>query len=514
MAVNQRIENELAPLLTTLYSTLEEGFFFGEIGRFFQKSFNTDEVQVYRAHETGGAELMSSAGHAITGQIFSPGKSLSGYVIKTKRAYYSNNVQRDPLFCGFENCAGIVAELAVPFLVDGMVIGTLHIRSKNPKNFGQEQVLEVTEIVKLLDRPLLNMKMYLAAKDLNQSLLKKIEEKDTELKRQKEGSGVKRGSHLIDRPIIGSSPQIKDVLEMIKKVAPSTSTVLIQGRSGTGKELVAQKIHVLSLRKEGPYVALNCGALQDTLLESELFGHEKGSFTGAINQKMGLVEMADGGTLFLDEVSELSPAVQTKLLRFLQESEAYRVGGRVPYKVNVRIISATNRDLKKEVDEGRFREDLYYRLNTIKVDVPALKDRGQDIQILAEYFLNHGKNAEEVKTLTPSAMKILMSYEWPGNIRELQNAMERSFIMADGKFIDEGHFPEQILTPKLDETPKIETQQWEDITLGDLEKRHIIHTLDHMGNNKTRTAKLLGITVKTLYNKLHSYGMIEAREMP
>lgn len=513
MTKAHQINDELAPLLTTLYSTLDEAIFFGEIGRFFQKIYPQEEIQIYRAHDNSSAELMSQAGHAVHGQVFGPGKSLAGYVIKTKRAYYSNNIQRDPLFSSFENNQGVIAELSVPFMVDSVVIGTLHLRAKTARTFSQDSVNEIMEIAKHLDRPLMNMKMFIAAKDLNSSLLKKIEEKDVEIKRQKEGGPSKRGGHILDRPIIGSSQQVKDVMEMIKKVAPSNSTVLIQGRSGTGKELVAQRIHLLSMRKEGAYVVLNCGALQDTLLESELFGHEKGSFTGAINQKMGLVEMADGGTIFLDEVGELSPAVQTKLLRFLQEGEAYRVGGRIPYKVNVRIISATNRDLKREVDEGRFREDLYYRLNTIKIEVPALKERGQDIQILAEYFLNHGKRTEEFKTLTPGALKVLMEYEWPGNIRELQNAMERAYIMSDGKFIDEGHFPEQILAPKVVEAPVEKRPEWEDITLSDLEKRHILLTLDQMSNNKTKTAKMLGITVKTLYNKLHSYGMIEAREV-
>ncbi|MBT3983625.1 MAG: sigma-54-dependent Fis family transcriptional regulator [Bacteriovoracaceae bacterium] len=506
------VENELAPLMSTLLSSLDEGIFFGELSRFFKKIYPGESIRVFKAYDDGRACLVSENGAPLrSGEVMESGKSLASYIIKTKRAYYSNSVQRDPLFSTFENIGGINSELGVPVMIEGVIIASIHIQSNNAdKTFSQDDVIEVMGILNKLEQPVRNMKLYLSAKNLNEALMKKIEEKERELKKQKEGPHAKRTSHLIEKTIIGNSIEIKEVISIIGKVAPTDSSILIQGKSGTGKELVAQKIHCNSLRKESPYVVVNCGALQDTLLESELFGHEKGSFTGAINTKVGLVEMADGGTLFLDEVGELSPAVQTKLLRFLQEGEAYRVGGRTPYRVNVRILSATNKDLKKEVDEGRFREDLYYRLNTIKIEVPSLKERGNDIQILAENFLNQGKINEDFKSLTPSAIKVIMDYDWPGNIRELQNAMERAYIMSEGKFIDDSHFPEQIHAPCEEEVQEIEI--WQEMTLSDLEKRHIIRTLDHLGGNKTKTAKTLGITVKTLYNKLHSYNMIETRE--
>lgn len=311
--------------------------------------------------------------------------------------------------------------------------------------------------------------------------------------------------------IIGKSTLIRELVEMADRIAPTGATVLIQGESGTGKELIARRLHQMSGKANAPFVTVNCGALQETLLESELFGHEKGSFTGAVSQKMGLVQTAQGGTLFLDEVGELTPGIQAKLLRFLQEGEFYRVGGKDPIRVDVRIVSATNRDLDTEVKAGRFREDLFYRLNTISLVAPPLRGRREDIPELVEHFLNHprhGSHAGELhRTVDPKAMDILQRYNWPGNIRELQNTMERIRILSEGPIIREKDIPESVAKPGL---PRADVGSWTAGTpLEDVERDHILRTLSHFEGNKSRAAKNLKITIKTLYNKLHRYGVME-----
>jgi transcriptional regulator with PAS, ATPase and Fis domain len=309
-----------------------------------------------------------------------------------------------------------------------------------------------------------------------------------------------------EKEIVGNSKVMKDMLSLVDRVARTDTNVMIMGESGTGKELVGRKIHCNSDRKEGPYFIVNCGALQDTLLESELFGHMKGAFNGAISEKTGLIERANNGTIFLDEVSELNPMMQTKVLRFLQEGEAYKVGSTTSFKSNVRIISATNKDVKKEVDEGRFREDFYYRLNTISIHTSSLKNRVDDIPLLANYFLKMHNSDRIHKSFTPGAIKVLCEYVWPGNVRELQNVVERANIMCDGQFIEAIHLPEHIRIKKEAEQ---EVKVYREMTLEALEREHICNTLVHLKGNKTKTARVLGITVKTLYNKLHSYGMIQ-----
>jgi two-component system response regulator HydG len=283
---------------------------------------------------------------------------------------------------------------------------------------------------------------------------------------------------------------------------------LIQGESGTGKELIAQRLHLKSERADKPYVTVNCGALQESLLESELFGHEKGSFTGAIVQKIGLAEAADGGTLFLDEIGEMSLSIQAKLLRFLQEGEFYRIGGKKPLKVNVRVISATNRDLEQEVKEGRFREDLFYRLNTITLRMPSLRKRKEDLPALVEHFLKSSRyGGSAIRKIDPRVQEILQNYDWPGNIRELQNTIERMKILCENHEIRIEDIPFGIRSPK---SSKAESGEYEvGMPLDELEKNHILRALTYFQGNKTKTAQSLGITIKTLYNKLHRYGVIQ-----
>lgn len=311
-----------------------------------------------------------------------------------------------------------------------------------------------------------------------------------------------------NRTIVYQSEVMGSLMKMIDRVAPSNANILVLGESGTGKELIARAIHDRSNRKNKAFVAINCGALRETLLESELFGHEKGSFTGAYTRKIGLAEVANGGTLFLDEIGELDPAIQSKLLRFIQEGEVYRVGGKDPIKVDIRLICATNRELDQEVIKGNFREDLFYRINTIVVSAPPLRRRKEDIPGLINHFLNNSNHAylNRGRTVNEEAMKALVRYDWPGNIRELQNVCERLQILSDGHMIMLNDVPENIRNGEqekdiLDYDPQM--------TLHDLEKRYILKALAHFGGNKTQAANNLGITIKTLYNKLHEYGEFE-----
>jgi two-component system response regulator HydG len=310
------------------------------------------------------------------------------------------------------------------------------------------------------------------------------------------------------KSIVYKSEAMNQLLKMVDRVAASNANILIMGESGTGKELIAHAIHDRSQRKSRPFVAINCGALRETLLESELFGHEKGSFTGAYQRKIGLAEAANGGTLFLDEIGELSPGIQAKLLRFLQEGEIYRVGGKDPIRVDIRLVSATNRNLEREVTKGNFREDLFYRINTIVADVPPLRRRKDDIPALINHFLSSQTHAylNRGKQMDEQAMKLMMAYDWPGNIRELQNVCERLQILCEGHTIMVSDIPENIQNPDI----KDETGDYDPaITLGELEKRYILKALSHFDGNKTQAAQALGITIKTLYNKLHEYGEFE-----
>ena len=308
--------------------------------------------------------------------------------------------------------------------------------------------------------------------------------------------------------IVYQSEAMNQLMKMVERVSPSQANVLILGESGTGKELIAKSIHEKSNRKSRSFVAINCGALRESLLESELFGHEKGSFTGAYQKKIGLAEAANGGTLFLDEIGELAPGVQSKLLRFLQEGEIYRVGGKDPIQVDVRVICATNRDLEKEVGQGHFREDLFYRINTISLSVPPLRRRKDDIPSLINHFLTQGgfQNLNRARSMDAEALKLMMTYEWPGNIRELQNVCERLQILSEGHTIMAGDVPEHIRFPEQkDQSGEYDPQ----LTLAELEKRFILKALTYFEGNKTQAANALGITIKTLYNKLHEYGEFE-----
>ena len=313
--------------------------------------------------------------------------------------------------------------------------------------------------------------------------------------------------------IVGASEPVRRIFSIIDRVAPSDSSVFIHGESGTGKELVARALHRRSGRKDGPFVKVNCGALTETLLESELFGHEKGAFTGAIRRKLGRFELADKGTLFLDEVGDITPALQLKLLRVLQEREFERVGGEETIHVDVRVISATNRELLEEVKAGRFREDLYYRLHIIPIALPPLRERVEDLPLLAAHFLEklRPRTRHQVQRIDGAALVALRGYRWPGNIRELENILEQALVFAEGETLRAVDLPE----PLRKEVGKQNALQVPDFgkplpeILDELERTLILRAYEKAGRVKTETARLLGIKPSALYYKLEKYGLID-----
>ena len=322
------------------------------------------------------------------------------------------------------------------------------------------------------------------------------------------------GQKFDSQNIIGKSPAMRKLLETVAQGAASEATVLVSGESGTGKELIAGAIHFNSLRKDGPFVKINCAAITETLLESELFGHEKGAFTGAERRKEGRFSQAHGGTLLLDEVSEMSLMMQVKLLRALQEREFSRVGGEATIKVDVRVIAATNKNLMDQINEGAFREDLYYRLNVVELEVPPLPDRKEDIPLLAQHFLEifAAKNHKEIKGFTPGAMDNLIRYNWPGNVRELMNAIERGVVLARANYLDISDFPFMKNTLQEDErdtSGSVMSAMQGDMPLEEVEKAAILSTLQAAAGNKSEAARRLGITRKTLHKKLKTYGVMK-----
>jgi two-component system response regulator HydG len=306
---------------------------------------------------------------------------------------------------------------------------------------------------------------------------------------------------------------MKALIEVLAMVAPSEATVLIIGESGTGKELIARSLHYNSARRERPLITVNCAALTESLLESELFGHEKGAFTGADRRREGRFMQASGGTIFLDEVGETSPPMQAKLLRVLQEKEIQRVGSEETIPVDVRIVAATNRDLENDVQAGRFREDLYYRLNVMNLAVPPLRERLEDVPLLAQHFLDKyaQRNRKSVRGFAPLAMDLLLKYDWPGNVRELENTIERAVILLSGEHVTEKQLPPRIAG--LSTAPPAQAFAAPAATDGsrtleDMEKAAIIATLAATDGNKSETARRLGISRKTLHNKLKAYDLV------
>jgi DNA-binding NtrC family response regulator len=314
-------------------------------------------------------------------------------------------------------------------------------------------------------------------------------------------------------PLIGNSPEMRKIYQVVEQAAPTAASVLITGESGTGKELVAQTLHQLSPRATFPFIAINCAAIPETLLESEIFGHEKGAFTGAADRRQGCFELADRGTLFLDEIGEMTPATQVKLLRVLQERKFRRLGGRTEQTVDVRVIAATNIDPVEAVQKGTLREDLYYRLNVFAFRLPTLRERKEDLPLLVQAFLNefNTRNQKAIAGVDQQAMRMLEHYNWPGNVRELRNVIERATILAPGPFIEAKHLPPSLVEePAAPPLPQLELAPG--TTVEEAERRLIVMTLAHTRDNKTRAAEILGISLKTLHNKLNKLRLRPKKE--
>lgn len=304
-------------------------------------------------------------------------------------------------------------------------------------------------------------------------------------------------------PLITRSKKMLEIIGLCQKIAPSKATVLLQGESGTGKELLARYLHYLSPRRQGPFVAVNCASLPETLLESELFGHEKGAFTGALTKKIGKFELAHGGTILLDEISEMNTFLQAKILRVLQESEVDRLGGHHPIPIDIRVMATTNRHLESYVQKGDFREDLYYRLNVINIKIPPLRERPEDIPLIADYYLKFYAQSygRAVENISPAALAWLQNQEWKGNVRELKNKIEYAVLITNKNFLEVEDFGEKSSPPAENLVlPSIDS-----LSLKDMERRLILKALETTQGNRTQAAKVLGISIRTLRNKLNEY---------
>jgi two-component system, NtrC family, response regulator HydG len=341
-------------------------------------------------------------------------------------------------------------------------------------------------------------------------LSRALERRDTE----REVQGLRRRlKQLGAADFVGQAAPMRRVFELIEKVAPSRAAVAISGESGTGKEVVARSIHNLSPRREKPFVAINCASIPATLMESEIFGHERGAFTGADQRRAGVFELAHSGTLFLDEVGDIPVELQAKLLRVLEEGRLRRLGGKVEIEVDVRVICATNRDLKAEIKQGRFREDLFFRLNVFQITLPPLRERRDDIPLLVQHFVDKfsAESGKRVRGADQDALEVFKAYEWPGNIRELRNAVERAVILCDGEFIT----PEQLPPDMAGRAPEKGSFRLPfGLTLDAVEKEYILTSLERNGGNKARTAEMLGVSEKTLYNKLNRYAAESRGDFP
>jgi transcriptional regulator with GAF, ATPase, and Fis domain len=367
--------------------------------------------------------------------------------------------------------------LCVPLLVAQRVLGVIYLDSTNPLSEFDENHLQVmTAVAGIASLAFDNVKQWEKLRQENQELRAEIE---------------------LEHNMLGGSPAMRKVFDFIRRVAPTDSTVLVQGESGTGKELVAHALHRNSPRAEQPFVAINCAAIAESLLESELFGHEKGAFTGAAAQKKGKVEIAEGGTLFLDEIGELAPGLQAKLLRVLQEREFERLGGTKPIKLDIRLIAATNRSLPEAVKAGTFRNDLYYRLNVVTLNMPPLRERREDIAVLADHFVAKAsrKSRTRVKPLSPEAVAALRHYDWPGNVRELENALERALVLGSTDSILPDDLPEAVLEAGSAATVPADKYHG---SIKETKKQLILHALLQANGNYIEAAKALGMHPNSL----------------
>lgn len=409
-------------------------------------------------------------------------RSIVHEVVASQQGILTVDAQTDPRFSGSESVIfkQIRAVMSVPFVMRGKILGAIYLDSRNRREgFSEDSLAFLKSFSNLAAIAIENTRLMSTLRSENDHLRNEVQ-RTYQFKE-----------------IIGTSPRMQSVFELLGKIIQSNISVLLEGESGTGKELVARALHYNGLRKEKPFIAQFCGNLSETLLESELFGHKRGAFTGAISDKKGLLETANGGSFFLDEVADIPTSVQAKLLRVLQDGEFRRVGDTETRKVDVRIISATNKSLVKEVERGSFREDLFYRLNVITIHMPPLRDRIGDIPLLVQCFLNkHAQKAgSRVKRISPEALRIVEAYHWPGNVRELENAMERAIVLAE----------ERDITPNELIIPRVAKPLGSAKSLKEYERELVMKTLDEMRGNKTRTAEALGVSLRWLHYKLSDW---------
>ena len=504
---------KIEDLMSNLLATLDETVFFPRLGEFLHEMLPVDRSVVRIVRDDDSSQIISENGQFIeNGEILEKGAGPAGHVVRTRRPYFSNSIERDPLFAGSVD-QDVRAELIVPISHEGIVIATAHFQCTTCEHdFSREDITNVQKILNEIKGPLSNMKMYLSAKNLNESLIKQIDAKEKELQKKEKGISISDNYKIEEKEIIGKSEAMKSLLNLADKVALTDVNCLLVGERGVGKEMIARRIHCRSHRAERGFISIDCSTLDERSLEIEIFGEESGSFND-LRVKNGLLELANGGTLFLNNIERLSLSLQSKINNFMHEKMAFRIGGHMPYRSDVRIMAASFADLNLLVQEGKMREEFLFNLNTMILNIPSLKERQDDIETLAVYFLNLNRSVEEQKSLSPGVIKALKEYNWPGNVRELQNVIERAYILADGMIIENDHLADSVTKVEVEEVVEEELHlNFSEMTLDELERRHITLTLEHLGGNKTKTAKMLGITVKTLYNKLHSYGMIGQKE--
>jgi Nif-specific regulatory protein len=438
-------------------------------------------------------EITIQAGYGMTDKeiskgIYHVGEGITGKVVQTGEPVVVPNISRDPQFLDKTGTRGEgkkdLSFICVPIKIGKDTVGTLSADRLFADDISLDEDVRLLSIVASMISQALKLRQQL--EEDKATLLKEKERLQKQLEERFQPSNI-----------IGNSQAMQEVYDLINQVSRSEATVLIRGQSGTGKELVAHAIHYNSFRADKPFIKVNCAALPESIIESELFGHEKGAFTGAMTTRKGRFELADGGTIFLDEIGELTPMTQVKLLRVLQEREIERVGGVETIKVNVRVVTATNRSLEEEIEKNTFREDLFYRLNVFPIHIPPLKDRKSDIMLLADHFVEKysSRNHKEVKRISSPAIDLLMSYHWPGNVRELENCMERSVLLSSDQVIHSYHLPPSLQSADSSNTRNASTLQE---ALDQLEEEMIREALKTARGNRAKAARELGLTERII----------------
>ncbi len=458
---------------------------------------SNNEVSIIAAHGMSEEEIKRGR--------YKLGEGIIGRVAKLGSPIVIPNIGDEPLFLNKTGTRKMIkkdniAFLCVPIKFKNEILGVLSVdRLFGSKVISFEEDLRLLKIIASLVAQ--SVKLHMEVEKEREAFL---EEKEN-LKRQLKGKYRVKN-------IIGQSDSMQEVFEAVHRVAPSKANVLLRGESGTGKELVAKAIHYMSPRAKGPFIKFNCASIPEGLLESELFGHEKGAFTGAITMRKGKFELADGGTIFLDEIGDLPVTLQPKILRVLQEKEFEKVGGERTTKVDVRLIAATSRNLEELVSSGRFREDLYYRLNVVPIFLPSLRERKEDIPVLTDFFLNryNEENKKSVK-ITPDVLNVFMDYDWPGNVRELENTIERLVVMISGKVITKSDLPLNIRDQSIKSKYGIQIKDALLSTIEDIEKAKILDALKNSGWIQAKAARALGITPRQRGYKIKKYGITEVR---